>query len=126
MPSPSEVARRLARFKEEVLLKRPAPIISSPPKQRPPARRWPLPPRSSRIAAQPLAHIPASKRGEVLLQMKMGIPPPAPPISPASSAARQAIISRNLSEQQIVAFDEIFPAVRSVGRASRNATVEVA
>ena len=41
----------------------------------------PLPIRSRRIAAQSLSHIPTSKRGEVLLMKRMGIAPPATPVS---------------------------------------------
>jgi hypothetical protein len=36
-------------------------------------RRNPLPKRSRRIAAQPLAHIPTFKRGEVLLYAEDGL-----------------------------------------------------
>ena len=55
-------ARRLARFTEEVQLVRMPPLIASPPRQKVPAIGQPMPKRSRRIAAQPLAHIPISKR----------------------------------------------------------------
>jgi hypothetical protein len=62
-----EAARRLGRFLDEVRVEQEPPLIASPPRQRTPVRRPPpIRPRSSRIAAQPLAHIPASKRGKVL------------------------------------------------------------
>jgi hypothetical protein len=63
-PTPREAARRLARFVDEVRVVREPPLFASPPRQRARARR-PLPVRrrSTRIAAQPLAHIPASRRG---------------------------------------------------------------
>jgi hypothetical protein len=63
-----------------------SPLIKSPPKQKPLQRKPPLPIRSSCIAAQKLDHIPASKRGEVLLMKKMGVAPPAaPPFSVAKT-----------------------------------------
>jgi hypothetical protein len=67
-PTPSEAAHRLARFLDEVRVEREPPLIASPPRQKTPVRRPPtIRPRSSRIATQPLAHISASRRGEVLL-----------------------------------------------------------
>jgi hypothetical protein len=65
-PVSREAARRLARFTEEVQLKRRSPLITTPPRQKAATKRS-LPIRSRRIVAQPLAHIPISKRGEVLL-----------------------------------------------------------
>jgi hypothetical protein len=44
-PTPSQAARRLARFLDEVRVKREPPLIASPPRQRARARR-PLPVRS--------------------------------------------------------------------------------
>ena len=70
-PTPREAARRLARFTEEVQLKRRSPLIDTPSRQKAATKR-PLPARSRRIAAQPLARIPPSKRGEVLLRQRMG------------------------------------------------------
>jgi hypothetical protein len=51
LPSPGEVAQRLARFKAEVMVLRQPPLISSPPKQKTPPKQA-LPLRSRRIAAQ--------------------------------------------------------------------------
>jgi hypothetical protein len=77
-PTPREAARRLARFLDEVRVVREPPLIASPPRQRAIAK-WPLSVRrrSTRIVAQPLAHIPASQWGEVLLKQRLGIAPPA-------------------------------------------------
>jgi hypothetical protein len=119
-PTPTEAARRLDQFKADVLIKRRSPILASPPKQKPPVKRSHIQTRSSRIAAQPLAHIPASKRGEVLLLKKMGVPPPPPQVTPASQRAYDAIRSGNLSESQIAVLDELFPAANYMaGRATR-------
>lgn len=60
-PDSAEAARRLQRFTDEVQVTRQSPIIKNPPRQRPPVRRQPPQPRSTRAAAQRLAHIPASK-----------------------------------------------------------------
>jgi hypothetical protein len=97
-PTPQEAARRLAQFKVDVQLKRRSPILSSPPRHKAPVKRSHIPTRSTRIAAQPLEHIPASKRGEVLLLKRMGVPPPPAPITPASQRAYDAIFSGNLTE----------------------------
>ena len=111
-PTPREAARRLNRFKADVQQKRSSPILASPPKQTAPAKRSLIKSRSARIAAQPLAHIPASKRGEALLQKKMGIQTPAPQYTPASQSTYDAIRSGELSDSQIAAFDELFPAAQ--------------
>lgn len=53
---------------------------------------------------------------------KMGVPPPPPPFTPASSSAYQAVITGNLSDVQIAALDELFPAANYMaGRAPRRA-----
>ena len=57
------------------------PLISSPPKQKLAPKRTTLPIRSRRITTQQMDHIPASKRGEVLLMKKMGILAPSTLIS---------------------------------------------
>jgi len=49
-PTPREAARRLARFTEEVQLKRRSPLIATPPRQKAATRR-PLPTRSRRSSA---------------------------------------------------------------------------
>jgi hypothetical protein len=56
-PTSSEAARRLARYTQEVQIKRPSPLISSPPKPRATAKRPYMPHRSARIATQSLSHI---------------------------------------------------------------------
>ena len=75
-PTSLEAVRRLARFLDEVRVERDLPLIASPPRPRTPVRRAPpIRPRSSQIAAQSLAHIPASKRSEVLLNKRLGSSP---------------------------------------------------
>jgi hypothetical protein len=126
-PTPNEAARRLERFKAKVLVTRPAPLIASPPKQRALPRRSHIQTRSTRIAAQPLSHIPTAKRGEVLLKKKLGIPPPPPPITTASQSTQDAIRNRRLSEAQIAAYDALFPAANCrTGRASRRTDIAAA
>ena len=83
-PHHAKLPRRLARFTEEVQLERMSPLIASPPRLKVATRRQPLPKQNRRIAAQPLAHIPISKRGKVLLMRRMGFAPLAGPISSAS------------------------------------------
>jgi hypothetical protein len=108
--TPCEAARRLARFIDEVRIERPPPLIASPPKQAVPIRRHPVVKRSTRIVARPLSHIPTSRRGEVLLNMRMGIEPPPAPVSPAHKSLREAIRTGNLTSSQIDALDGYFPA----------------
>jgi hypothetical protein len=112
-PTPREAARRLARFTEEVQCRRQPPLIASPPRQRAVTKR-PLPIRSKRIATQPLLHIPTSKRGEVLLMQRMGIAPPAAPVSSASKGAYNAIFTGNLTSSQVEALDELFLAANTI------------
>ena len=69
-----------------------------------------MPKRSIRIAAQPLAHIPISKRGEVLLMRRMGFASPAGPISFASKKAYDDFFARNWTSSEVEALDELFPA----------------
>ena len=91
-PTPLEAAQCLARFLDEVRVEQEPPLIASPPRQRTPVRRPPpVRPRSSRIAAQPLEHIPAFKRGEVLLNRQLGIAPPTAPDSPAPRGILDAL-----------------------------------
>lgn len=122
-PSTAEAGKRLQLFTNEVLIKCRTPLLD-PPKQKPPVRRQRSKPRSTRLAAQKLAHIPPSKRGEVLLQQKMGVPPPLPLITTASSKACKALITGNLDDSQIAAFDELFLAARYIaGRGPRCSAV---
>jgi hypothetical protein len=110
-PSSREAARRLARFLDKVRVVREPPLIASPPRQRTPVRRPPpIRPRSRRIATQPLAHIPASRRGEVLLNQRLGIAPPTAPVSPAPKGILDALRSGTLSSSQVEALDALFPA----------------
>jgi hypothetical protein len=91
-PSPSEAARRLTQFLGKVRVVREPPLITSPPWQRTPVRRSPpIQPRSRRIVAQPLAHILASRRGEVLLNQRLGIVPPTALVSPAPKGILDAL-----------------------------------
>jgi hypothetical protein len=113
-PTPGEEARRLARFKEKVQVQRDPPLVRSPPRQ--PARKQQaaaLPLRSRRIAAQNLGHIPAAKRGEVLLMRKMGMAPPAGPPSAAQRQSFDDLFAGNISTDDAEALDELFPATRA-------------
>ncbi|KAG0515746.1 hypothetical protein BDA96_10G304700, partial [Sorghum bicolor] len=75
--------QRLAQFLDEVQVVREPPLIASPPRQSTRTRRpLPIRHRSRRITAQPLAHIPASKRGEVLLMQRLRIAPWTALVSP--------------------------------------------
>jgi hypothetical protein len=111
-PTPHEATRRLTRFTVEVECRRQPPLIASPPRQRAVTKR-PLPIRSKRIAAQPLSHIPTSKRGEVLLMQRMGIALPAAPVSSASKGAYDTIFTGNLTSSQVEALDELFPVANT-------------
>jgi hypothetical protein len=118
MPTPREAARHLARFTKWVQLKRRSPLIATPPRQKAATKR-PLPTRSKRIAAQPLAHVLTSKRGEVLLTKRMDNLSNATPTSSVSKRAYDAIFIWNLTSSQVAALDELFPATNN--RASRKA-----
>lgn len=130
-PSPREAARRLNKFTAEVQRKRQPPLIASPPKQKAPPKKPIIPLGSRRIAAQQMGHIPASKRGEVLLMKKMGV---LPPQAPPSSATNKEVIRRylqlqgsKLSASDVEALDVMFPAARAqAGRASGQPTAVVA
>ena len=89
------------------------PLIASPPRQKVATIRQPMPKQSRRIAAQPLVHIPISKRGEVLLMRRMGFAPPADPISSASKRAYDDFFARNWTSSEVEALDELFPATAS-------------
>lgn len=102
-PTPNEAARRLACFVGEVQQKSRSPLIKTPPGQRPQAKKKPMPLRSSRIAAQPLAQIPASKRGEALLMRRMGLLQATAPVSSPAQRAYDAIFSGNLTDSQVAA-----------------------
>jgi hypothetical protein len=111
MPMPREAARRLARFLDEVRVERATPLIASPPRQRVRAKRPLLVQhRSTWTAAQPLAHIPASQRGEVLLKQRLGIAPPAATASPAPKGILDDLRSGTLSSRHVEALDTLFPA----------------
>ncbi|XP_066374092.1 uncharacterized protein [Miscanthus floridulus] len=112
-PMPREVGPRLARFTEEVQLKRMSPLIASPPRQQMATTRQPLPKRSRWIAAQPLAHIPTSKRGEVLLMQRMDFAPPAASISSVSKRAYDDLFAGNLTSSKVEALDELFPVTNA-------------
>jgi len=116
-PTSLEAARRLARFLDEVRVEREPPLIAAPPRQRTHVRRPPpVRPRSSRIAAQPLAHIPASKRGEVLLNRRLGNAPPTATDSPAPRGILDALRTGTLSSSEVEGLDALFPVFN--GRAS--------
>ena len=109
-PTSLEAARRLVRFLDEVRVEREPPLIASPPRQKTSARRFPpVRPRSSRIAAQTLAHIPASKRGEVLLNKRLEIVPPTAAVSSALRGILDALRSER-STGEVENLDALFPA----------------
>jgi hypothetical protein len=69
-------------------------------------------------------HIPASKRGEVLLMKRMGILAPSVPISSAAKRSYNSYFEGTLSEANVEALDELFPASRAMtGGAARSGTV---
>jgi hypothetical protein len=49
---------------------------------------------------------------------KMAVQPPRAPVTTASKKAYQAIFTGELSDTQVEAFDEMFPAVKA-GRTTR-------
>lgn len=119
-PTPREAAYRLAKYTQEVKSMVQSPLIKSPPKQMPLQRKPPLPIRSSCIAAQKLDHIPASKRGEVLLMKKMGVAPPAAPPFSVAKRSYKTYFKGPLDSNQVAALDELFPAVSNrAGRVTR-------
>ena len=123
-PRPREAAKRLSKIIEEVQVMRQPPLISSPPKQKPTPKRTTLPIRSRRIATQQMDHIPASKRGEVLLMKKMGILAPSAPISSAAKRSYDSYFQGTLSEANVEALDALFPASRAMaGGAARSGTL---
>jgi len=104
----------LERFTAKVQLKRPSPILKEPPKRRELARKPPVPIRSRRIAAQQLDHVPASKRGEILLMRKLGV---LPANAAPSSASRRSFdkLFTDLSNSDAEAFDELFTVNKGRG-----------
>ena len=115
----ADAARCLASFLDKVRVEQEPPLIASPPQQRTAVRRPPpVRPRSSWIAAQPLAHIPASKRGEVLLNRRLGIAPPTSPDSPVPRGIFDALRTRTLSSSEVEGLDALFPALNGHARAS--------
>ncbi|KAG0536683.1 hypothetical protein BDA96_03G084900 [Sorghum bicolor] len=71
-------------------------------------RALPVRARSRWIAAQPLAHIPASKRGEALLKQRLGIVLLAALISPMPKVTLNNIRSGNLTLSQVDALDTLW------------------
>jgi hypothetical protein len=59
-----------------------------------------------------MGHIPASRRGEVLLQKKMGSTLQFAPPS-ASQQSLDSFFDSNLSASHVDALDELFPAART-------------
>jgi hypothetical protein len=76
-------------------------------------QKEPLPKRSRRIAAQPLAHIPTSKRGKVLLMQRMAFAPPAAPVSSASKRAYDDLFAGNLTSSEAEALEVLFPVTNA-------------
>ena len=127
-PTLREATRRLAWFTEEVQLKRMSPLIASPPRQKVATTRQPLPQRSRRIAAQPLAHIPTSKRSEVLLMQRMGFASPGARISSASKRAYVDLFVENLtccSRRPMLGLVEDSSRMMEKGRAASSGDVQL-
>jgi hypothetical protein len=57
-----------------------------------------------------LSHILASRRGEALLNQRLGITPPIAPVSPVPKGILDSLCSRTLSSSQVEALDALFPA----------------
>jgi hypothetical protein len=57
-----------------------------------------------------LAHILASRRGEVLLNQRLGIAPPTTPVSPAPKGIFDVLRFGTLSSSEVEAMDVLFPA----------------
>jgi hypothetical protein len=93
-------------------------LNATPPWQKAATKRS-LPIRRRRIVAQPLAHIPTSKWGEVLLMQRLGIVPLIARVSSASKGAYDAIFTGNLTPSHVAALNKLFPATSS--RTSRRA-----
>jgi hypothetical protein len=66
--------------------------------------------RSRWIAAQPLAYIPTSKRGAILLEQRFGKASPANLGSPTPKSILDALRSGTLSSSQVEALDVAFSA----------------
>jgi hypothetical protein len=112
-PSPAEAAQQLSRFREEVVVVREPPLISSPPKQKMPPKRT-LPLRSRWIAAQDMDHISASKRGDVLLKKRLGLLEASAPPSSTTKCSYESYFEGNLSTAEVEALDELFLACRGL------------
>ena len=59
-------------------------------------------------------HIPASKRGKVLLMKKMGFMAPSAPSSSVAKHSYDSYFKGNLSAADIEALDELFPTSRAM------------
>jgi hypothetical protein len=74
-----------------------------------------------------MGHIPASKRGEVLLMKNMGVTLPQLPPSSAANKLFDSLFVSKLSKNDITAFDDMFPAIKiRAGRVSRQPTAVAA
>jgi len=126
-PTASEAARLLAKFANDVQKKRPTPLIKSPPKQRPPAKKAPIPTRSRRIAAQQLGHIPVSKRGEVIAMKRLGFTHPSAQPSSGQRRDYDAFFNREMTDQEVEALDNLFQANKTrAGKTTRRPLAAVA
>lgn len=112
-PTTQEAALRLNSFVQQVQVMRPTPIIAAPPNHKEFSKVQP-PVRSRRIAAQRMDHIPASKRGEVLLMRRTGLIP--------ANVCISEDLRECLSSADAMAFDDMMPAVKPRGaRGTRGA-----
>jgi hypothetical protein len=57
-----------------------------------------------------LAHIPAFRRGEILLNQRLGIAPPTAQVSPAPKGILDVLRSETLSSSEVEAMDALFLA----------------
>ncbi|KAJ1274271.1 hypothetical protein BS78_05G049800, partial [Paspalum vaginatum] len=74
------------------------------------ARHPSLPLRSRRIAAQRLAGVPISKRGELILMRRLGILMDDAPVTSEAVAACDNLYRWGLTPEHVCAIRELFPA----------------
>jgi hypothetical protein len=127
-PSTGEAARPLSnsKFTKEVQKKWRTPLILSLLKQKPPVTKAHIPVRSRRIAAQPMGHMPVSKRGEALLMKRMGFTNSSAQRTSGDRRCFDVFFDRNLMDTEVVAMDELFPATKTrTGQSSRRSFIAV-
>ena len=111
-------------FSKSVLRKLEPPLVPVPPQ--PPS---PRPPRtcqsrrrSRRLATQPLARVPTSKRGEVLIMQRMGYIKPGQPPTAAAIERLDRLLGGDMSASEAKALDALFLAVQTRRRRRKAAS----